>query len=170
MVQCSQCGTIYYERAACCPHCGASAPVYVQQPYGQSQEYGQPSMPQEQTRTGYSGQQGQNTPPYPPQPPVQPYVQQPTQPYYAQPPVVLPPYNGMAIAGFVLSCVSMVFCCLPITAIIGIVLSIIGLSQINTRGGRGKGLAIAGLILNALCLVFCLLGLLVSAADFWYYL
>lgn len=170
MVQCSQCGTIYDERAACCPHCGANAPVYVQHPYGQPQGYGQPSMPQGQAQTGYTVPQGQNTPPYPPQMPVQPYVQQPTQPYYVQPPVMLPPYNGMAIAGFVLSCVSMVLCCCPVTAIVGIVLSIISLPQISACEERGKGLAIAGLILNGLCLLLWLLLLIASSTDLWYYL
>ncbi len=189
MVQCSQCGTIYDDRAACCPHCGANAPVYVQpqgygqsqgynQPpqYGQPQGYGQPAQGYGQPPTPPQGQpgnsvpQGQNMPPVYTKPPVSGYPPQPpTTPYYGQPPVVPPPYNGMAIAGFVLSCVSMVFCCFPITSIVGIVLSIISMPQINQRGQRGKGLAIAGLILNALVIVFWLLMLILSAADFWYY-
>lgn len=71
---------------------------------------------------------------------------------YGQVPSQLPPYNGMAIAGFVLSCVSMVLCCFPVTALVGLILSIAGMQQITRTGMRGRGLAIAGLILNGLSL------------------
>ena len=75
-----------------------------------------------------TGQQGQNMPPQPPvyaPPPVNPYSRPPQNPYYMSPPIVPPPYNGMAVGGFVLSCVSLVLCCFPVTALVGLVLSIL---------------------------------------------
>ena len=161
MVQCSRCGTIYEESAAYCPHCGANAPVY-----SQPQEYGQPPAPPQ--GQGYPGQQGQNMPPQPPvyaPPPVNPYSRPPQNPYYMSPPIVPPPYNGMAVGGFVLSCVSLVLCCFPVTALVGLVLSITSLPQIDRRGERGKGLAVAGIILNALVLLFWLLMFFLAMAD-----
>ena len=68
----------------------------------------------------------------------------------------------MSIAGFVLSCVSMVLCCFPITAIIGLILSIVSLPQMTKTGERGKGLAIAGLILNGLVILFWIVMLILS--------
>lgn len=59
------------------------------------------------------------------------------QPYY-QPE---PRWNAMAIAGFVASFM---------VSIVGLVLSIIGLNQINRTGEKGRGLAIAGIIVGAL--------------------
>lgn len=181
MVQCSRCGTIYEESAAYCPHCGANAPVVYSQPpqgYGQPpvppqqgqqtppppQGYGQPPVPPQEPQ-GYPGQQGQLQPQQPPvyaPPPANPYGQVPTNPYYAPPPIVQPPYNGMAIGGFVLACVSLVLCCLPITAIVGLVLSIISMPQIDQRGERGKGLAVAGIVLNALVVLGWLLMFIIS--------
>lgn len=159
MVQCSRCGTIYEESAAYCPHCGANAPVVYSQP---PQGYGQPPVPPQEPQ-GYPGQQGQpQQPPVYAPPPANPYGQVPTNPYYAPPPIVQPPYNGMAIGGFVLACVSLVLCCLPITAIVGLVLSIISMPQIDQRGERGKGLAIAGIVLNALVVLGWLLMFIIS--------
>lgn len=192
MVQCSRCGTIYEESAAYCPHCGANAPVVYSQPpqgYGQPpvppqqgqqtppppQGYGQPPVPPQEPQgygqppvppqepQGYPGQQGQpQQPPVYAPPPANPYGQVPTNPYYAPPPIVQPPYNGMAIGGFVLACVSLVLCCLPITAIVGLVLSIISMPQIDQRGERGKGLAVAGIVLNALVVLGWLLMFIIS--------
>ena len=64
----------------------------------------------------------------------------PQQPYVPQPPQKT---NGLAIGGFVTSLI----CCGPI----GLILSIIGLSQINKNPNEGgKGLAIAGIVIGAL--------------------
>lgn len=96
---------------------------------------------------------------------MNPYSRPPQNPYYMPPPIVPPPYNGMAVGGFVLSCVSLVLCCFPVTALVGLVLSIISLPQIDRRGERGKGLAVAGIILNALVLLFWLLMFFLAMAD-----
>ena len=54
--------------------------------------------------------------------------------------------NGLAIAGFVTA----LACCSPV----GIILSAIGLSQINKNPNqKGKGLATAGLIIGIISLV-----------------
>lgn len=58
--------------------------------------------------------------------------------------------NGLAIAGFVTA----IACCSPV----GIVLSAIGLSQINKDPNqKGKGLAIAGLVIGIVSLVFAII-------------
>lgn len=56
--------------------------------------------------------------------------------------------NGMAIAGLICSIVGL-FCCGPIFSTVGLVLSAIGLSQINQNPSRfeGKGIALAGIVL-----------------------
>ncbi len=61
----------------------------------------------------------------------------------------LPPQktNALAIAGFVTA----LACCSPV----GVILSAIGLSQINKDPSqKGKGLAIAGLVIGIVSLVF----------------
>lgn len=146
MARCNRCGAIYQDGAPYCPNCGAQEPIYEQQAYQPPQQ------------TGYSQPPVYNPPPV--QPPYTPV--QPTNPYYVAPQPPQPPYNGMSIAGFVLSCVSMVLCCFPITAIIGLILSIVSLPQMTKTGDRGKGLAIAGLILNGLVILFWIVMLILS--------
>jgi uncharacterized protein DUF4190/uncharacterized protein DUF4339 len=71
--------------------------------------------------------------------------------------------NGFAMAGLVIGLVSCFFglfccCCGPMIGIVGIIFSLIGLSQINSQPDvySGKGLAIAGLVLSILGLAFYL--------------
>ncbi len=54
------------------------------------------------------------------------------------------PMSGMAVAGFVSS---VIVCCPALSPLLGLIFSLVGLSQ--TKGGvrRGRGLAIAGLII-----------------------
>src|SRR5580704_7892796 len=61
-------------------------------------------------------------------------------------PVAAARTSGMAIAGFVLS----FFC-----GILGLIFSILGLSQCNRSNGavKGKGLAIAGMVISIVTLV-----------------
>lgn len=75
------------------------------------------------------------------------YEGPPPQPVYFVQPVrpVLPPYSGLAIAGFVTSLVWGFGFLSPI----GLGLSIAGYRQAS-RGRRGSGLAVAGIILGAL--------------------
>lgn len=59
--------------------------------------------------------------------------------------------NGFAIAGFVISLVS-ILCCGG-TSWLGLVFSIIGLVNANKGNKEGKGLAIAGIVISAILLV-----------------
>ncbi len=75
--------------------------------------------------------------------------------------------NGFAIAGFVISIVSIFCCALP--SWLGLVFSIIGLVNANKGKGEGKGLAIAGIVISAILLVLLIalysLGFLASFAE-----
>ena len=85
----------------------------------------------------------------------------------------LPPTNGYAMTGLVLGIVSLVlsFCCcggLPLN-LIGLVLSAIGLSQINQRPDlySGKAIAIAGLVISGFSLLLGVGVMTLSAAFNW---
>lgn len=83
----------------------------------------------------------QQPPGYTPQPP---YGQQPYgQPPYGQPGYTQPKMNTLALVGFILSF---------FLSLIGLILCVIGLTQINGSNGtqKGKGLAIAGIIIGAI--------------------
>ena len=58
--------------------------------------------------------------------------------------------NGLAIAGFVVSLVSLVLCCCGIGAIVSLVLSIVGYVKASKENQKGKGLALAGIIISAI--------------------
>lgn len=59
--------------------------------------------------------------------------------------------NGFAVAGFVISLVS-ILCCGG-TSVLGLIFSIIGLITANKNEGNGKGLSIAGIVISAIMLV-----------------
>lgn len=56
-------------------------------------------------------------------------------------------YSGKAIAGFILSLVGIIVAGI-ICGTIGIVFSILGLSEIRNQNRRGYGLAVAGLVIS----------------------
>lgn len=64
--------------------------------------------------------------------------------------------NGMAIAGFVISLVSLLLCCGSFNWL-GLIFSIVGLVQSKSKNGRGKGLAIAGIIISCFALLLYIL-------------
>lgn len=116
---------------------GYTGPVTYSQPYG----------------SGYPGQPGN---PFS-NPPGTHYGQPPQHPYHYGPPP--PPYhgyqqprtgNGKAVAGLVLGILSIVFCWLSffdaLLVILGLIFSIIGLSEAKQPGVGGRGLAIAGIV------------------------
>ena len=76
--------------------------------------------------------------------------------------------NGFAIAGFVISLVSMILCCGTISWL-SLIFSIIGVVNANKENGKGKGLAIAGIIISALSIliliILYILGLTTSFMD-----
>jgi RNA polymerase subunit RPABC4/transcription elongation factor Spt4 len=57
------------------------------------------------------------------------------------------PTNGLAIAGFITSLVSMILCCGSIS-LISLILSIIGVVDAKKKNGSGNGLAIAGIVIS----------------------
>ncbi|MBT1164393.1 DUF4190 domain-containing protein [Bifidobacterium felsineum] len=93
----------------------------------------------EATANSASPQAGQYTNPGMPQ--GNPYV----DPYnaYANPRIAQR-YNSFAVGGFVASF---------FVSIIGIVLSVIGLSEIKKQGGKGRGLAIAGIVIGTVKII-----------------
>lgn len=146
---------------------GTSQPADETQQFGQpaQQPYGAPQAEPTQVMPDY-GQMQPN--PYAAQEqPTQAfdYSQQGQQPYGGQIPPQMPPqepmagygapqnndkWNGLVIAGFV---------CAFLVPIVGLILSIIGMVQINKNGGKSKGMAIAGIIVSVVVMV--LNGLLV---------
>ena len=75
--------------------------------------------------------------------------------------------NGMAIAGFVISLVSLLCC--GSTSFLGLIFSIVGLVSAKNYDGDGKGLAIAGIILSSLFVIlfviFMSMGILASIFE-----
>ena len=61
--------------------------------------------------------------------------------------------NGLAIAGFVVSIVSLFINFWGIVGLVGTILSAIGLSQVK-KTNSGKGLAIAGLVIGIVSIVY----------------
>ena len=134
-MNCPRCGAMNDPNAPQCIYCGnplAAAPPA--QPYGQPQQpqygappaYGQPQPQYGAPPAGY----GAPPPGYPPG--------------YEQPMVSSQSRtSGMAIGGFICS-----FLC----GLLGLILSIIALNQINKSMGmlRGRGLAVAGIIIAVL--------------------
>lgn len=70
--------------------------------------------------------------------------------------------NGMAIAGFVISLVSLLCC--GFLNWLGLIFSIIGLVQSKSKNGNGKGLAIAGIVIS--CIVLILFVILIMTGIF----
>jgi len=76
------------------------------------------------------------------------------------PPYQMPPQqhvrktNAMAIAGFSISCVSLFLSIGGITAILALILSIMGAVQIKNTGDYGKNWATAGIILASIAIVW----------------
>lgn len=143
---CKHCGAQIEDTTAFCPNCGTNV----------SDDEVSSSVPEPQNNA------------YQPQQPVQPAQYQPYQEY--QNPGVYPEakLNGLAVAGFVVSLVSLVFC--GISGIVGLILSIIGMNQIKNsiKAGvpqRGNGLAIAGLIIGIIGTVFILIYIITIATT-----
>ena len=78
--------------------------------------------------------------------------------------------NSLALVGFILSIVFSLFTC-GLLSIVGLVLSIVGLTEINKTGEKGKGFAIAGIIISAisigLIIFFILLASLSTSTELY---
>ena len=95
-------------------------------------------------------------------------------------PVGASPYrktSGFALWGMILGILALVCCCKSIFGALGLIFSLIGLSQINEHPDlyEGRGMAIAGIILSALGLVIGIILLLLflgmghTYPHYWYY-
>ena len=143
MKTCNYCGSQSEDNTRFCSHCGTKFPEQVEEPVAQPE------------------------PAYTPEPEnvYQPTYQQ-TAPQYDQSvykPVMMgedyPTTSGLAVAGFVVSIVS-IFCC-GFTAVIGLILSIAGLVSASKKNKKGLGFAIAGLIISGLLTLFIAIEVLV---------
>ncbi|MBO5120553.1 MAG: DUF4190 domain-containing protein [Bacilli bacterium] len=73
--------------------------------------------------------------------------------------------NGMAIAGLVISIVSLILCCGSIS-LIGLIFSIIGMNKAEQNNDIGKGIAIGGLVVNILGILLFLFWMLIWLIPF----
>jgi hypothetical protein len=91
---------------------------------------------------------------YPPPPayPPPPYLGYAYDPYRQGKPLGT---NGWAIAGFIVSLVSLVLC--GVTSIIGVILGIIAMRDTKRSGQDGFGLAVAAVVIGAIPIVLWLL-------------
>ncbi len=73
--------------------------------------------------------------------------------------------SDLSVGGFVLSLIGFLCCC-GLPSIIGLVLSIVGLSNINNGKcpNGNKGLAIAGIILGSISILFSIVGVIFSGS------
>lgn len=62
--------------------------------------------------------------------------------------------NKLALAGFIVSMVSLLINFAGIVGLVGAILSGIGLIQVSKGNGKGKGLAIAGLIVGIFSILY----------------
>lgn len=71
------------------------------------------------------------------------------------------PYNSMCIAGFIVSCVSILINFFGIVGIVGTVLSAVGLVDCQKKNENGKVLAIIGIAVGIVSIVFGLFVIMV---------
>ena len=93
----------------------------------------------------------------PVEPEIAPVVEEPVQ----QEQAAAPRFNRISVVGFILSCSSLVISFFGLNALVGLICSIVGLSELRFVEERGKGLAVAGvitgifsLILNVFAIIF----------------
>ena len=73
-------------------------------------------------------------------------------------------FNGLALAGFIVSLASLLINLWGIVGLTGMILSIVGLTQINKNGHKGKGLAITGIVVGAIGVVYAIYVIIVGVA------
>lgn len=66
--------------------------------------------------------------------------------------------NGLSIAGFVVSCCSMLIGLYGVTGLVGLILSAVGHSQAKSSSGK-TGLATAGIVLGIIGMIGTWIGL-----------
>jgi len=136
---CPKCGTQNADGVSFCANCGANL---------------MPAAPAAAPAPQY---QPQPAPQYQPQ----------SQPVPSPTPVLVykaPKANVLCIVGFITSLVSIFLG--GTTAIISLILCIIGLSSASKKNERGRGQAIAGLIISIVLISILIIALLVGVADY----
>ena len=89
------------------------------------------------------------------------------------PPTIRPPAylarktNSYAIAGLIFGILAILCCCKALFGTLGIIFSLIGLSQTNQHPDmyEGRGIAIAGLVLSILSLLLALIFIVIAVAT-----
>lgn len=89
------------------------------------------------------------------------------------PPTIRPPSypaqktNSYAMAGLIFGILAFLCCCKVLFGTLGIIFSLIGLSQINQypQSYEGRGIAIAGLVLSILSLLLAFLFVMIALAT-----
>lgn len=76
--------------------------------------------------------------------------------------------DGLCIAGFVVSLVSLFTCGVP--GLIGLIMSIIGVVRSGKNGTKGKGMGIAGIIISSVSILIFILVAIVYGFSFFTYL
>ena len=142
---CPNCGRQLPDTAVFCPSCGATM-AKSQEPHN---EYRQNTYQQHQPH-----QQHQQH---------QPHASHTPQNLYR---AGKPPLNIMAIVGFIIGCVSVLISFWGIYGTVALVLSLVGLVQINNNGGGGKGLAIAGMVMGAVSVLYVFISALIVDSFF----
>ena len=93
-----------------------------------------------------------------------PVVREPAAAPTPEPPQASPsaaaPVNIYCVIGFSLSCASFLLTFFGLTALAGLILSVIGLRQLPVKGERGKGFAVAGIIIAVVSLILLVLALI----------
>ncbi|MBQ7416075.1 MAG: hypothetical protein IJW14_03435 [Oscillospiraceae bacterium] len=184
---CPHCGMNNPEGSLFCVACGnriaPEQPAYQPPVQPQQPMYEMPVQPQQPVYEA----------PVQPQQPVYEAPVQPQQPVFQQPPYQQPPYQqfpyqqngyqqppyqqaapvpgkGLGIAGMILGIISLVFCCcteyisIP-CAVVGLILSIIGLSSAK-KAGMKNGCAVAGIVCSAISLVLVTIALVLAYTVF----
>ena len=164
-MHCSHCGALIPDSAKFCTACGepvqADPETPIQEPVQEEPVAEEPvSEPTEtyappvNASEGYKAASAQLPPSY-----SNPnYSSQAKTTYTAQVP---PASNGLAIAGFVCSLIFFPVFIGALSAIAGLVLSIMGLSSAKKLPeNNGRGLAIAGIIISAIRIVLILIGII----------
>ncbi|AFI62719.1 peptidyl-prolyl cis-trans isomerase [Bifidobacterium animalis subsp. animalis MCC 1489] len=112
-------------------------------------DLGYSQAPQQAYTAQYATPQPNYTQQYVPQPN---YTQQyPPQGAYGYPMAAVDQWNGMCIAGFI---------CSFFFPLVGLVLSIIALVQINKTGEKSRGMAIAGIVIGGISTALALIAII----------
>ncbi len=79
-----------------------------------------------------------------------------------------PPYNGLCIAGLVVSCVSILLNLFGLVSIAGIILSAMGVSASKKKGEKGRVLGIIGIVIGSIVVLFTIIVILLAIMVYDY--